>query len=214
MQLEATDTTDKATLGAPVVAGLMPTATTRLRGMSRVHRDHRTTALFCLVREKGFELGERPAMQASLGRRFARGFCPLADSGEVFEDYSATRRDALGKLFGQDVVTVAPESGLRVSETAQVPPGTFGPPLLQRPFEPEVAPLGRFPGFLAQKLVGRGDRRVCQAQVNANDLVCRSDSGRGNSHYHMQPPAAVLASEQVGGIHLGAQRIWWRRQAR
>jgi hypothetical protein len=118
MQLKATGTTHKATSRAPVVAGSMPTATTGLRGMSRVHRDHHTAALFCLVREERLESGKRPAMQAPLGGRFAFDCCPLANIGQVFEHQGTPRRAALDELFGQDVVTIPPESGLGMSEVA------------------------------------------------------------------------------------------------
>src|SRR5215212_1453588 len=67
MQLEATGTTDKTATGSAVVAGGMPTAATGLRGMSRVNRNHRTTPSLGFVRDKGFELGKRPAMNTALG---------------------------------------------------------------------------------------------------------------------------------------------------
>ena len=116
MQLKATGTTDKAAPGAPVVAGLMPTAATRLRGMSRVHRDHHTAALLCLVREQGSEVSKRPAMQAPSDGGLAFSLRPLADIGEVFEDQGTPRSNAPGELFRQDVVTVTPKAGLSIPE--------------------------------------------------------------------------------------------------
>jgi hypothetical protein len=94
-------------------------------------------------------------MQAALGSRFAFGFGPLADIGEVFEHQSAPWFATLDELFGQDMVTIAPESGLRMSEVAQVALRAFGPTLLQRAFETEVAAFGGLPRFLAQELIGR-----------------------------------------------------------
>ena len=197
MQRKATGTTHKVTPGAPVVAGLMPAATTRLRGMSRVHCDHRTAALLCLVRKKGAELGKRPAMQPALRGRLASGCRPLTDIGEVFERQRAARLDALGQLFGQDVVTIPPKAGLGMPEAAQVARGAFGAPLLQGAFEAEVAPFGGFPGFVPQEPIGRSDRWVCQAQVNTNNLLSLGNDGSFQCDNDMQPPPPVWVVEQV-----------------
>ena len=88
MQLKATGTTHEAAPGAPIVAGLVPTTTTRLRGMSWINPDHRTTALLCLVRQKSFESRKRPTMQAPLGLGTAFGFGPPTDISQIFQHYS------------------------------------------------------------------------------------------------------------------------------
>jgi hypothetical protein len=136
-------------------------------------------------------------MQATFRRRVAVGFCPLANIGQVFENQGAPRGTALGEVFGKGVVTIPPESGLRVPEAAQVPPGAFGATRLQRPFEPEVASVGSFPGFFTEELVRRGYSGMCQSKINADDLIGLRYDRRLDRHDNMQPPSPIRVLEQV-----------------
>jgi hypothetical protein len=159
--------------------------------MSRVNRDHRTAALFSLVREKCLELRERPAMQASLGGRFALRLCPSTNVGEPFENQSASRLDARGKLLRQDMITVASKPGLGMPHAAQVPFRALRSTLLQGTLEAEVAAFGGFPCLLTQEAIGRGDGGVCKSQIHADDFWRGSHVWRGHCDHDMQPPAAV-----------------------
>ena len=200
MQLEATGTTHKTALGTTVVTGLMPAAATGLRGMPRVHPGHRQAAFLRFVREKRGELRKRPAMQAPFGLCLPFGTDALAYIRQVFEDQCATRGGSLDKLLRQDMITVTPKASLGMPEVAQVPLGAFGAALLQHALETEVAAFSGLPGFLAQKLVGRGHCGMCQSKINTDHLLSLGDDGRRNSDDDMQPPGAILMLDQVRGI--------------
>src|SRR6266498_4371839 len=73
MQREATRLTTEPPTGAPACAGRMPAAAARLRGMSRIDRDHRQAALLGLVRDKRLQLRERPRVNPAFGFGLALG---------------------------------------------------------------------------------------------------------------------------------------------
>ena len=139
-------------------------------------------------------------MQTALGLRLAPGAHPLANIGQVFEHQHATRGRRLHKLFGQHMITVAPETGLRAPQVAQVAFGTLAAARLQAAFEPEIASFCRLPGFFPQKLVVGGDSRVCQAEINTNHRISRWARGSLQCDHHMQPPPPVLMLEQISRI--------------
>src|SRR6266540_281475 len=149
-------------LGTPVGAGSMPTAATQLRGMSRINRNHRTTALLGLVLNFGFERGERPAMhpafRPSLLGGFLALFCPLADVFQVFQHDRRTRAGGLHDLLTEDVIGIFSEACPTSFELPQVPFGGAAALLLQRADLLEVAALDGFPASLAKKLVVGCDR--------------------------------------------------------
>jgi Family of unknown function (DUF5996) len=123
MQFIATGTTHKTAPGTAVVAGGLPTATTSLRGMSRIDRNHRTTPFLGFVLHKGFQLGERPRMHAAAGFGFALDRCTLPNVGQVFQHNHCARFDRCRDLFGEDVIVVATKAGLFSAYPLQVPLG-------------------------------------------------------------------------------------------
>ena len=82
------------------------------------------------------------------------------------------------------------------------PLGAFRAFLLQRTRQFEIAPLDRFPLFLAHKLIIRRDRRAIDAQVHADDLIRSFNRGCGNAHDHVQPPATIAVDQvcRIDGI--------------
>lgn len=200
MQLEATGTTHKTTLGTAIVPSSVMTLRACLRGMPGVHPRHRQSAFFCLVREEKKELGKGPTMHTALCSCLALRPHALADVCKIFEHQRAARVGTHDELFGQNMVAVTSEAGLPALEVSQVTFGTFTATGLQPAFEPKVAALCGFPSFLPQEPVGGDDGGMCQAQINPNHLVCVGHSGRCQGDHDMQPPFAVLTLHQVGSI--------------
>lgn len=201
MQLEATSTTHKATLGTAIVPSGVMTLGALLRGVPGVNPSHRQSAFLCLVRDERKELGERPAMHTAFGCSLAFGLHALADVSEVFEDQCPARSSRLDKLSGQNVVAVAPKASLLASEMSQVTFGTLAPTGLQAAFEPEVTAFGGFPRLLTQKLVCGSHCWLCQTQVNTNDLIGLRDCWGFDRDNDMQPPLPMTMLDQVSGIY-------------
>lgn len=197
MQLEATLTAHKATLGTTIVASGMPTSRTPLRGMPGINPSYRQSAFFGLIREESEELRKRPTMHAAFG--WGMTFCPhaLANIREVFENERAPRSRRLGKLFRQEVITIPAKPRLFPAQVSQVPFGALGATGLQTTLEPEVAPLSRFPSFLTKKRIGRCDRRMCQTKVNANDFIGLWHGGSFQRDHDMQPPPSIVVLDEV-----------------
>ena len=201
MQLEATGTTHKTALGTAIGTGLMPAAATRLRGMPRVHLGHHHPAFLRFVREKRGQLRKRPAMHAALGLRLPFGTHPLANIGQVFEYQGPPRGHRPSKLLRQDMIAVASKARLGMSEIPQVALGTLCAAVLQPPLEAKVPPVGRFPGVLADKLIGRCHRGLGHPQINPDHLFRLGNDVMHNSDEDKQPPATILILEQVSRIN-------------
>src|SRR3990167_7349652 len=118
----------------PVVAGLMPAAATRLRGMPRINRSHRATSLFCLVLNEGFQLRERPRVQPARLRTLPH-LDAAPDLLQVFQDNGAAGRCGLHDLLAQHVVAVLAKPGLLVAHLLEVPLGALGAALLEGALE-------------------------------------------------------------------------------
>lgn len=138
MQLEATRPTHKATARTAVVAGLMPTAATGLRGMSRINCDHRTAPFFGFVRDKRADLRVRPTMHAARCLGFAPDRGATTDIGEVLKDNRCARLTRLDNLLTQDVIAILPKPCLLASQVSQVPFGRWGALALELPQEGET----------------------------------------------------------------------------
>ena len=132
MQFKPTRTTLKTTSGTAVVAGDMPTATTGLRGLSRVYRNHRTTPFLGFVLNKGFELGKRPRVDTATGFGFALDLRALPNIGQVFQHNRRTTLGSRHDLLTQDVIVISPKARLLAPHSFQVALGRLRALLLQR----------------------------------------------------------------------------------
>src|SRR6266508_2441222 len=132
-------------LRAAVVAGGMPAAATRLRGMSRIDRDHRTTPFFSLVLDLGFEACKRPRVHPALDLGAPSRLHPLANVFEVFQHDRRSRLGSSDDLLTEDMIGIPSEPRPAAFGLAQMAFGAFCAPFLQRTNELEVTPLYRFP---------------------------------------------------------------------
>jgi hypothetical protein len=147
MQFKATSTTHKPTPGTAVGAGGMPTAATRLRGMSRIDRNHRTTLFLGFVRDKGFQLRERPRVHTAAGFGFPPHFRALPNIGQVLQDDRCAWRCRLHNLFTQHVIAVPTKARLFSAHPFQMPLGRLRALLLQGPIQMKQLAAGSFPSF-------------------------------------------------------------------
>ncbi len=152
MQFISTGTTHKTATGTAVVAGGMPTAATRLRGMSRIDRNHRTPPFLGFVRHKGFQLGERPRMHAAAPFGFALDRCALPNVGQVFQHNRCARFDRCHDLLTEDMIGIPTKAGLFSAYPLQVPLGRLRALLLQRPLQVKQPPFDCFPCPFAQEM--------------------------------------------------------------
>lgn len=200
MKIDSTGPTNEYRTRAPIVAGDVPTATTRLRGKPGIGQGHRTAALLCLVHHKTLELGERPAMNAALCLRLVPAFDSAPDASQILQHDGATRSSRFDNLLRQDVVGVSAEPGLLVTHLPQMPLRALGATTLEGTTQFEVPSLGRFPRLLAEKEIGAGDGRLCQSEINADDGIDRRDHRGGHRHHDMQPPSTITL-DQVGSVY-------------
>ena len=174
------------------------TAGARLRGQSRINRDHRTTASLGLVRDELANLGERPAVYPARARSCGR-LDPRADVGQVLDDDRPSGWRDRDDLLGEHVIAIAAKQSLAMTHPAQSALGAPGSLRLQRPPVFEVAPFDRAPRLLTQESVGAGDGWLRQSEINADNSVGRGDLGGRNGHDGMQPPGSA-AIHQVGRV--------------
>lgn len=184
----------------PIVAGLIAAARTGLRGMSRIDRNHRTPACFCLVRQELTKLCIRPTVHpAALFASPLLG--TLANMRQVFNGNRAALRRGLHDLFTQDVITIPSKPCLLVFDPAQVPFRVLAAVLLQRTAQVEIAPFNRFPVALTKKLpIGRNGG-LRQSKINADHRIVRLHIGGWHGHNDMQSPVAV-PQNQISAIDL------------
>ena len=107
--MKSTLPTHEYALGTAVGAGTMPTAATRLRGMSRINRNHPTTSFLGLVPNKALELSERSGVHTALGRRAPLGLHPLANVLEVFQNNRRAWLGRLNDLLAEDMIGILPK---------------------------------------------------------------------------------------------------------
>lgn len=103
MQFKAALPTHKTPTRTTVVAGDMPTAraAARLRGMSRINRNHRTTTFFGLVLDKTPEPGKRPHVYTAARCCFSSNLRMFQNIGQTLDHNSATWFDRLNNLLAQ-----------------------------------------------------------------------------------------------------------------
>ena len=199
MQLKATLATHKATARTAVVAGVMPTPTAGLGGMSRINRDHRTAPFFGLVRDKGAQLRKGPAMHAARGFGLTLDGGAGADVSQVFNDEGCARRVGLHQARTQGMIAVSAEAGLFPSQMPQVSFGRGGATALELALELEALALDVLPAFLPQECRLTRHSGLGQSKVNADHLTRGYENRRRQCDDDMQVPTAT-AAQQVGGI--------------
>src|SRR5512145_104684 len=113
--------TPKVALRTAVVAGGMPTAATHLRGVSRTHRDDRTTPFLGLILNLCLQTGERPAMHPALGLRAPLRPHPAPNVRQVFQDDRAACTCSTHDLRAQHVIRIPPKPRPSAFQDAQAP---------------------------------------------------------------------------------------------
>jgi len=203
MKFIVTLMTTKQTSGTPIVAGLIAAARTGLRGMSRVNRNHRTTACFCLVCQELAQLVIRPPVHPPSLFTTAL-FGPLTDMRQIFNGNRATFWRGLRDLFTQNVITIPSKLRLLVPDAAQVAFGAFCAALLQLAAQVEVPSFDRFPATLAKKVAVGRNSGVRQSKINADHRLVQLHIRRWHRHNDVQPPVTVT-QEQIGAIRFTAE---------
>lgn len=198
----------KETLRATIVAGLIPTSATGLRGMARVNAFNTDTALIGLVERKTIQLLKRPTVQFSL-----RVFLPVAfatsypgrltNVSQVLKDDGSSCGGTVYKAFGEDMIAIPVEALLLATQALQVAfgrPGSFG---LQVATQTEPAAVNLFPVATAKKLAMTGHGRAVQSQIDSDHLIAGCDKGFRHTHNDMQPELA-LALNKISARYLAS----------
>jgi hypothetical protein len=196
MQLEATSSAPEPSTRASVVAGDVPAATTRLRGMPGIDPDHRTAALLCLVLDERTKLVKAPAMKTPGLLSFTH-LGSHSDVLQVFDDDRGTGTHSSNDLLRDDVITISTKSSLLAPQFPQMTLSGLRVLGLQGSFQLEDPGLDVAPSPLAQELIVRCDSRLDYAEVHADDLVGWCDFGCGHDHHDVQQPATI-ALDEVG----------------
>lgn len=200
VKLEATCLTMKATPGAPVVAGNVPAATARLRGVPRVYRNHRTTALLSFVLDKSAQLRKAPSVNPARSFSLALNLCVRADARQILDHDYCTRFNRAHNLLGQYVIAVFAKSHMTSPQLTEMPSRRRGTFCLKRTPQPEILVLDFAPTRLTQKLSSRCHSRLDQPQVNTNNLARCRRRGCVERNRNVQVPFTVL-EQQVGTVN-------------
>jgi hypothetical protein len=174
--------------------------------MSRINRNHRTTAFLGLVLDFGFQTGEGPAMHPAPGSGAPFGLHSVADVFEVFQDNRCTHIGSRYDLLAQDVIGVLAKARSVPFDFTQVPLGTFRAFLLQRANQLEVAAAGSLPALLAQKAIVGRNCRAGNPQIDAYHLVSWLNLACRDADNDVQPPRAI-AFDQISGSDRVARRF-------
>jgi hypothetical protein len=169
---------------------LIPTATTRLRGVPRVYPLDTDASLLPFIGDEGIQLGKRPAMESSFVLNVLMLFATshlggLSNVTQVFQDNRAARGCLLDNPFGENVVTVPVEAQSLPCQLFQVAFGTFCSLGLQFSLEAEIAAVNLFPTRRPKKLTVAGDSRVIESQVNTDHLIGCGDMRLRNRYHDM-----------------------------
>jgi len=180
----ATLATEEETLRPAIVAGLMPTSRTGLRGMPGVNFDDPYPSFLGFIANKVIQLGKAPAVEVAVSLTFlsfARAnLGSLTNIGEVLKDDGTARSGVLHDAFREDVITVPAESPLLATQLFQVTCRrlcSFG---LEFALEAEAAAVHLCAVTSAEKLSRGGDSGVVQTQIDSNHFLGRSDIGLRN----------------------------------
>ncbi len=162
-----------------------------------INPDYPAALFLGLVGEERAQLGEAPAVEASLlGALLLPDSLP--DARQVLDRDDATRSYGVYDLPTELVVEVAPEPKLFARETTKMSlraPGAFS---LKPTLEPEVPGFEFTPAALPEELVGGGDSGTNDAEIDTDDLAGCFDH-RGGHVYHDVQPEPALAFDEVGG---------------
>ena len=157
---------NKPGLRDTVAPGDMPAGVAPLRGVSGIDRHHPAAFGFGFVLQKALQLRKRPGVESPF--RFpAPGLDPAADVGEVLNDDDCPRINAGYDPFRENVVAIPSEPPIAAREASQPALCRLRAVGLQLPLETETALDDFAPVPLAEELAGRGDRRVSDAQIDA-----------------------------------------------
>jgi hypothetical protein len=190
----------KDTLRTAVVARLIPTSRTRLRGVPWVNALNVNAAFLCLVVGKRKQLRERPTMELALGPdvliRFPTSHLRgLADIREVLKDDGRTSRDTVHDAFGKHMVTIPVEPSLLSPQFLEVAFGAFASVGLQRTLQAKETTVAFLPLCVAKKVPCGSDRRAIESQVDTHHRLVLLNSWFGDIDHDMQPPASVAETQ-------------------
>jgi hypothetical protein len=196
----------KHRLRTTIIAGLVPTSATGLRGMSGVNLDHADTACLGFVRDERVQLGKAPTMQAPFDTALRTRLLAtpqlggVADAVEIFKHDGSPWGRMLHHAFREDVIVISTSPKLFAAQLFEVTfcrAAAFG---LQLAFQTEGTLFLFLPVLLSQELTSRSDCWPVQTQVNPDHLL-RWDNGGLRDGYHDMERVTPFAITQISTTH-------------
>ncbi len=186
---------------------VLPTATTGLRGVSRVNLLDTHPFPCRFVSHKAEQLGKGPGVEMPLGLPLlafaATDLGGRPDMLQVLKHEGTARGSMVDQAFGEDVIVVTMLPKQLTRKLLQVPFGRLRAFLLELSAEAKEALLLLTPASLPEELTRGGHGRMGHAQVHTDHLRAGSNDGCRNRNDDMQP-VAPFAVAQVGATRLGA----------
>ncbi len=198
IQAIPTFSTEEETLRPTIGTGLVPTATTRLLGMTRVNLDHGDPTFLSFVGNEVVQLGKRPTVQAPFGL-FPPDLGAFPNIGEVLKDNRCPWLSALYDAFGEDMICVPVEMSLLARQLLEMSLRVLRSIGLQLSADTEVATVNLFPMLASQKPTLGSDSRAIESQVNPNNFRSFGNSRFRDTDHDMQPELPFAETEVRGG---------------
>ncbi|EFH82002.1 hypothetical protein Krac_2773 [Ktedonobacter racemifer DSM 44963] len=200
MKLIPAGATVKDRLRTPIVACLMPTTRTGLRGMTRINAFNHHSLFLPFVDNEAVQLRKGPGMQLTLSFTFAMSDS-FSNIGQVLKHNCCSRGYALHDAFGEHMVTVPVEKHLLTRQLFEMPFGRRGSFGLKFATETERTAVNLFPVARAKEVTVGSHSRTIQAQVHTNNRVIGLNNRFGNIDHDMQPPFP-FAVDQVSSSNV------------
>ena len=180
---------------------LIATLRTGLTGMPGVYLDDSDTSFLGFIGDEVIQLSECPTVQAPFVLNMLLLFASshlggVSNVREVFQHDGRARSSVLYDTLGKDMITVAVESLLFLTQLLEMFLGRLTSFRLKVSLETKITVVNLFPVPITEELPLAGDSRPIQPQVNPDHLVAVRDNWLRNIDHDMQPPC-TLAETQI-----------------
>ena len=187
-------TTEEQTLRTPIVASLVLTPGTRLRGMSRIYLDYLHATCLCFIAKEAVELSKAPGVHTALSLTFAMGDT-LSNIGQILKNDGTARSGILDYALGEDMVVVSSLPKQFTRKLLQVPFSRLRTFCLELATESEYATFLLFPLPITQELAIAGDRWTIKTEVDTNYFFRLIDNRSRDIHNDMEEVAPVVEAK-------------------
>ncbi len=162
--------------------------------MSGVYLDDIDTSFLGFIGDEVIQLSECPTVQAPFVLPMLLLFASshlgrVSNVREVFQHDGRAKSSVLYDTLGKDMITVAVESLLFLTQLLEMFLGRLTSFRLKVSLETKITLVNLFPAPITMELPLAGDSRPIQSQVNPDHLIAVRDNWLRNIDHDMHPPS-------------------------